>query len=470
MQSNASTLALRRLPRASLGLLPDPLVCLCLAVVAIAVLAPPAAADGSHNGKQNGTVSSSPRITSELYGVVPTHDGDHLHLVTDLGNIVIHTQDSGKVDFHVHLETDATQRGARELLKSFRVIATPVPDGVSWRGRAFGRRVSGRLWVTVFVNVPRTYNLDVSTGGGNVESDDLNGRANLSTAGGNITAGNIDGPARLETGGGHVAVKNVAGGLIANTGGGHITTGSIGGNAELHTSGGHIRAGSIEGVARLDTGGGNVTLGHSGAELVAETLGGQIEVGEAAGLVHAKTGGGGIRVVRLSGPTNLESVGGSIYLTQVDSAVKASASAGGITAWFVSPAKQPSTCELQSNDGDIVVYIPRQLPVTIDAQIQLGDEHRVFFDPAFPLKVSYDDSSNGARSVRAEGALNGGGEVLRLRTVAGNIRVALSDASKQMQLYKQQMEQLQQQMQQQLQSQLRVLEESQQSSEAPPQP
>ena len=49
---------------------------------------------------------------------------------------------------------------------------------------------------------------------------------------------------------------------------------------------------------------------------------------------------------------------------------------------------------------------------------------------------------------RAQGSLNGGGEVLRLRTVAGNIRFVLSDAGEQMQIYRQQMEGLQKQLDQ----------------------
>ncbi|HEV3080244.1 MAG TPA: hypothetical protein VGY66_10710, partial [Gemmataceae bacterium] len=63
-------------------------------------------------------------------------------------------------------------------------------------------------------------------------------------------------------------------------------------------------------------------------------------------------------------------------------------------------------------------------------------------------------SGGGVRTVPADGALNGGGPVLRLRTVAGNIRLILCDATQllqQRQLQKQQMESLQQQ--------LRVLQE-----------
>ena len=393
--------------------------------------------------------NSAPRLTRDLTGSVPAHDGERIHLSTDLGSIVVHAGSSDKVDYRVHLEADASQKDAEELLKGFSITAREKSGEVDLKAQNLGRRSTGRLWLTLELNIPQNASLDASTGGGNIDAGGIGGRVTLSTAGGNITAGDIGGPARLETGGGNIVAKSVSGELTADTGGGHITIGSVAGNATLHTGGGHIRVTSVQGTAHLYTGGGNITVEHSGAELTAETDGGEIEVGEAAGLVRAKTGGGGIRVVRVVGPTNLETSGGSIYLTQVDSPVKASTSAGGITAWFVSPAKS-GTCDLQSNAGDIVVHMPRDLAVTIDAEVQLGGEHRVIVDPAFPLKVSYDDSSRGAHTVRAEGSLNGGGELLRLRAMAGNIQFVLSDSAKQIEIYRQQMEKLQQQLQSQL--------------------
>ncbi len=407
------------------------------------------------------------RLTAHSTGTLPARDGQCLHLITDLGNIEIHTHNSARIDYRIHLEADASQKNARQLLKTFAVHAGVAPDGAFLKGQA-GSQSSGRLWVVLEVDIPKNYNLDVSTGGGNVQTDDVNGHVILSTAGGDIVAGNIGGSARLETKGGHIAVKNVQGELFASTGGGHITAGAVAGDASLHTSGGHIHVSSIGGTAHLVTGGGNVTLEHSGGELVAETSGGQIEIGDATGLVRATTGGGGIRLARISGPSELRTVGGSIYLTQVDNAVKASTDAGGITAWFVTPPKRPGPCELDSSDGDIIVHLPRQLPVTIDAQVEMADEHRVIFDPAFPLKVSYADSPKGMRTIRAEGSVNGGGELLRLRAVEGNIRVVLSDAEKQVQLYNQQMEQLAQQLRV-LRLQLRSLLSSEDAAQTAPQ-
>jgi len=389
-------------------------------------------------------------VTSELTGTVATHPGERLRLVTDLGNVAVHATNSTKVSYHVHLEADASQKDAQQLVKEFKVNSVETPGGVILKGQSPGKECSGRLWVTMDVYVPANYNLEVSTGGGNIVTDDVGGRATLTTTGGNITTGNIRGSAHLQTSGGHIMVKNVGGDLTAETGGGHIAAGAVAGNAWLHTIGGHIRVTSVAGLAHLETGGGNVALEHSGAQLVAETAGGQIDVGDAAGIVRAKTDGGGIRLSRVSGPTNLDAPDGSIYLTQVDSAVQATTHTGGITAWFVAASRQANTSEFSSGDGDIVVYLPRDLPVTIDARIQKGTEHHVIVDPAFPLKMSYDDSPAGSRSLRAQGALNGGGELLRLRTISGDIHVVVSNMNQQIEIYRQQMQELQQRLESQL--------------------
>lgn len=394
-----------------------------------------------------GTAATRP--SQNFSGTINTRDGAHLRFVTDLGSITIHTHDAATVDYRAHVETDSSAPNARALLRNFQFAGREMLNGVLLRGVAFGHPSAGRLWVTLDVTVPKDYALDVVTGGGNITTDDVNGRANLQTQGGNITTGNINGTARLvAVAGGHITVKNVASEFVAETGGGHITTGHIGGNATMRTSGGHIRSESIDGAASLETGGGNITLEHAGAALFAQTNGGQIQVGEAAGLVQAKTDGGGIRVVRASGAATLESADGSIYLTQVDGSVKASTETGGITAWFVSPAKNTSESELESSNGDIVVYISRALPVTIDAQVEMGQSHGFVVDPSFPIKVYYDNGPGGERVARAEGALNGGGEVLHLRTIAGNIRLLSTNMNEQMHLYRQQMEGLEKQVEQ----------------------
>jgi TonB family protein len=395
------------------------------------------------------------RLSEEKTGTLTTRDGLRLRLVTDLGNVRILTQNpSGQVSYRVRIESDSRDADAPDLLKKYQFIARSTSAGVELTGQAasfdLGRRkgakVHGRLWVTYEVNVPRSYNLDVLTQAGNIETQDLDGRAVLVTSGGNITAGKVGGPegagARLETQGGHIMVQDVNGELRAATAGGHIQAANVQGDAVLRSGGGHIRVGSISGTAQVETGGGNIIVQRAGSSVTATTGGGQIDLGEAAGSIRARTGGGGIRILRVTGPTQLETRGGSIYLTQVQGAVRAQTGAGSITAWLAGdgkPGKLKGASQLESGAGDIVVYLPRELAVTIEAVVEGGGEHHIEADPALPLKII--QAGPGA-SVRGQCTLNGGGEVLRLRTAAGNIQLKLSDTDVQVRLNQQQIEQL----------------------------
>jgi hypothetical protein len=417
-----------------------------IGALAILIATPALAREGGRHARANG---DSNRVSADKTGQFSTRNGLRLHLETDIGDIKIKTQDAESVEYHVHLETEANNPNAQRMLDEFEVAARNTPEGVILVGRAPVRRWGQRLWVTFEVTVPREYNVGVSTDDGNIDLTDLNGRAVLVTNGGNITTGNIDGSARISTDGGNIDLQNVSGDLNVSTGGGNITSGAVGGSAVLSTGGGLIRLASVAGTGRIETGGGNIYVGRSTDGLSASTGGGQIEVGEAAGLVSAQTGGGGIRIVRSIGPTRLDTGSGAIYLTEAENAVRATTGSGGITAWFGRGAKLTAPCKLEAGEGDIFVYLPKLLSVTVDAQIELGGNHRVIVDPGLPLKVTYAEPDEGNGVVRAEGALNGGGVVLELRTVSGNIHLLLNDAEnekKQMDLLQQQWEQLNQQL------------------------
>jgi TonB family protein len=239
--------------------------------------------------------------------------------------------------------------------------------------------------------------------------------------------------AKLETEGGHIQVLDVAGDLAAFTGGGHINVGNIAGDASLRTGGGHIRAGQIGGRAELETAGGNITVAHAGNFVSVRTGGGQIDFGEVRGSVHAQTGGGGIRVMYVSGPMELESSSGSICLTRVAGALQAATSGGTITAW-INPdppsgggnVRLAGASQLASGNGDILVFLPRNLAANIDATVANGGERHIEADPA--LHLSFQASTNSSGPVHAMAVLNGGGAPLKLRTTSGKIRLQFLDS------------------------------------------
>ena len=278
---------------------------------------------------------------------------------------------------------------------------------------------------------------------------------------------------KLHTEGGHVQVADVLGDLNVFTGGGHINVGNVSGDATLRSGGGHIRAGQIAGRADLGTDGGNITVGRAGSFVNVRTGGGQIDFGEVHGSVRAQTGGGGIRVMYVAGPMEVESSGGSICLTRVAGAVQAATADGTITAW-ISPetgaetiaqaggvvngigegsGKRPrgmpeiistgrasgfsgssdtmvqlaGASQLASGNGDIVVFLPRNLAVNIEAIVAKGDERRIEADPALHLTIQ-NESGRIDGPVRAIGVLNGGGIPLKLRTSSGKIRLEFLDS------------------------------------------
>jgi TonB family protein len=78
--------------------------------------------------------------------------------------------------------------------------------------------------------------------------------------------------------------------------------------------------------------------------------------------------------------------------------------------------------------GDIIVYLPRETALTIDALVEHGSGRRIVADPSVPLRISYVDSASG-RALHGQCDLNGGGKVLHLRTASGNIQLRFLDTN-----------------------------------------
>lgn len=367
------------------------------------------------------------RLNAVRNGVLTVRNAERLHVETETGNVAIHIGAPGAVRYQVQIQADSREPDAQRVADDFQVQAVQRPTLVMLTGRSMEFRRRARLWVSYDVTVPSAMRIEVITHAGNIRVDGTASNISLDTDGGDISVGRVTGPARLVTKGGHIIAGDIGGDLHAETLGGHITVANVGGDAVLTTGGGHIHAGRISGTAQLDTGGGNVYVESAGSRVTASSAGGMISFGEAAGAIQAHTSGGGIRVLRVAGPMQLDSNGGSILLTQVDNQVHASTGTGSITAWLVPNAKFQSTSELQSGQGDILVYVPRNVALTIDATVESPGDHRIEADSTLPLKVKYVKTAAG-KTLHGECAINGGGEVLHLKTISGNIRLRSADA------------------------------------------
>jgi len=136
-----------------------------------------------------------------------------------------------------------------------------VKINVRWKDDKPPRHASLKARHTLVI--PAKYNLDVSTAGGGVTGEDINGRVAAHTSGGSIKLGKVNGEVKARTSGGNITLEDVKGYADISTSGGSITLGQVDGDVVAKTSGGHIKLGAVTGNLKGSTSGGSIT-----AELV----------------------------------------------------------------------------------------------------------------------------------------------------------------------------------------------------------
>jgi DUF4097 and DUF4098 domain-containing protein YvlB len=359
----------------------------------------------------------------------PVKEGARLLLRADNGGVSINPASGDKVTCIVILRAYTSDEAeARGLFDKFELSARSMEAGGVYLSSQSPRRArhGSNLRVQFQITVPQRFNLDVETQGGDITVEaPLEGEARLTTAGGDVRSSDVTGAVRIETAGGSIEVGKIGGDLTARTAGGSIRVGDAKGDVILETSGGEIVTGAVAGALRAETAGGDVVVGGANGQVLARTAGGQIQIGPTGGSVRAETAGGSIRLQSARGRVVAETAGGSIDLLQVESAVRATTAAGRILAELNCTKKSFGASQLETSMGDVYVYLPSNVPLTIDAAIQTAAGRQIQSD--FPLDIQGNKEEWVPSTLRGHGTLNGGGEVLRIRTVAGNIEIRKID-------------------------------------------
>lgn len=359
----------------------------------------------------------------------PVREGGRLILRADQGSVSIHPVPGGRVSCSVLLRAyTPDEEAARRLFDRYQLSARSAEGGgvyLTSQSPAVARHGSS-LRVRLQINVPQRFHLDVETQGGDISVEaPLTGDARLTTAAGDVHTSDITGLVRIETGSGSITLGNIGSDVIARTAGGSIRVGDVKGDSTLETGGGEIDTGTVTGTLRADTAGGDVIVGGAAGPVMAQTAGGQIQIGHAVGSVRAQTAGGSIRLNGARGRVVAETDGGSIDLLQVDGAVRASTPDGRILAEFNCTRKTFGASRLETSLGDVYVYLPTDLPITIDATIDTAAGRQIQSD--FPLDIQGTKEELVPTTLHGYGNLNGGGDVLKIRTVAGNIEIRKID-------------------------------------------
>ncbi|HTR27280.1 MAG TPA: hypothetical protein VMI10_25140 [Terriglobales bacterium] len=343
----------------------------------------------------------------------------NLKVKLDAGSIKVQGGSQSNITYVLHRRAfTSSEQKARHEFESNRMVASVRGDTALLIAQGVGenRRCSDDLVVTV----PRqTEYARVETGGGNVNATAIAGRVELETGGGTIHVDDIGNEVKAETGGGAIEIGTVGGDVSLQTGGGNVKINAVKGNIKAETGGGNLVVLSGLQGAVLQTGGGSIRLDKCSGRVKASTGGGSIDLGEIGGPVEIESGAGSIRLASSNGRVEAQTGGGSIQLDRATS-VRAETGAGGIVVKLVSSSDMKSSSTLLTSAGDITVYLSKDIPITVRAAIDMATGHTIRTDFG-DIHVSNQGNSPWPRSVTAEGSLNGGGPVLKVRTSSGNI-------------------------------------------------
>src|SRR5262249_54043713 len=118
------------------------------------------------------------------------------------------------------------------------------------------------------------------------------------------------------------------------------------------------------------------------------------------------------------GPARIESGGGSIRLGSISGGVRAETGSGPIIAVLTRGGLAFRQSKLETQVGDITIYIPDGLGLNIRANVDVSRGAGIVSD--FPIKITK-SGDFGPREVYAEGSVNGGGPELHAHTSTGII-------------------------------------------------
>ena len=309
--------------------------------------------------------------------------GGKLTIDADCGAIDVQSTEDDTVSVRIQRAAQIkANRRATEILKNLDVQITHEAPDVKIEAKFTGnakrwQKRKNDLDVQFDIRVPRHYNLDLQTA-----CDDI-------------------------------SVMNVVGDVDVETFSAGIRLEDITGHIDATTSIGNIDLKAFNGDVALETKGGNITLAAGIGDVKAKTSGGNVQVVHVIGAVNGQTSGGNVTLRGCKGGADLKTAGGSIEVEN-DGPVLAKTSGGSIRCQLQKASiSQNLLLDLETMGGGINVSLVPDIAATVEAKVLGGS-----VTTEFPVTA---EASGTIKPDQLQGTINGGGALLKLRSVGGNI-------------------------------------------------
>ena len=206
-------------------------------------------------------------IKDTVKRVFAAHSGGRLEVDADMGNVEVTAGGSKEVRIVVERIVSVDSREDAKSILEAHNLALESKGNTVWvssrinRDRFSWKRSMDRIRVRIIVEVPEDFDLDISSGAGNVSVVDVSGFATVKTGAGNIVTGQTSGEMDILTGSGNVDIRTAAGRVRVRNGSGNVTLDNVEGMIEAETGAGNVTARivrELDGDSRLTTSAGNI--------------------------------------------------------------------------------------------------------------------------------------------------------------------------------------------------------------------
>ena len=320
----------------------------------------------------------------------PVVSDGKLTIDADCGGIDVQSTEDDTVSVRIQRAAQIkANRRAAEILKNLDVQIAHEGSDVKIEAKFTGnakrwKKRKNDLDVQFDILVPRHYNLD------------------LKTACDDISVANMTGDVKAETFSAGLRFQDITGRIDGVTSVGNINLKGFNGDVLLQTTAGNIALEGGVGDVKTKTTGGSLQISNVTGAINGKTSGGSITLRDCKGGADLKTGGGGIEVEN-DGPVLAKTTGGSIRC-QLQEA----------------PSNQNLLLDLETAGGGINVLLVPDIAATVEAKVLGGS-----VTTEFPVVAEMEGA---VKPDQLHGTINGGGSLLRLRSIGGNIILRKTEA------------------------------------------
>ena len=195
---------------------------------------------------------------------LPASSATDLYVSTGSGRIHIYPGSDAEVHIKGHIHAGWNAGG--DIEERMHKIAANPPIKPSGKDIHIGevssdeRRLYNNITIDYEISAPKAVALDLRSGSGDVEVDNVGRFLKSETGSGSIRAHGITGPSDLHTGSGDIELQEQGSGEVhAATGSGSIRINGLSGAVTARTGSGDIEAnGNLAGPSKLQTGSGSI--------------------------------------------------------------------------------------------------------------------------------------------------------------------------------------------------------------------